>query len=229
MALFVIGDLHLSLGSDKPMDIFGEAWLNHHLKIKTDWEAKVAADDTVIVPGDVSWAMTFEEAKIDLEWLDALPGKKIVFKGNHDFWWVSKKKMTGVFKTITFVHNDFAVYEDRAICGTRGWLCPNAVKFDENDARIYQREVLRLENSILMARQSGYEKVYGVLHYPPTNDRKEASLFTACFEKYDVSQVVYGHIHAKANFKYGLIGAFNGVTYQLTSCDFLDFKLWQWR
>ncbi len=228
MALFAIGDLHLGFGCEKPMDIFGEKWENHFEKIKADWIEKVTERDTVIIPGDVSWAMTFEAAKIDLEWIDRLPGKKIVFKGNHDFWWSSLKRMNGVYESITFVHNAFACYEDIAICGTRGWVCPNAFMFTPEDDRIYKREAIRLENSILEASKKGYKKIYGVLHYPPTNEKKEASLFTQVFERYHVQEVIYGHIHSKANFKDGLKGMHLGVKYHLTSCDYLDFKLFQW-
>ena len=228
MSLFVIGDLHLSFGTDKPMDVFGKAWSNHFDKIKEDWLSCVKPEDTVIIPGDISWAMSFEAAKIDLEWIDNLPGKKIIFKGNHDFWWVSITKMKGVFKTIQFVHNDFAVYEDIAICGTRGWVCPNDIQFTADDERIYKREAIRLENSILAAQKEGYIKIYGVLHYPPTNEKKEQSEFTNVFQKFGIEEVVYGHIHSKQNFKYGIKGEFEGVKYHLTSCDYLDFKLFQW-
>lgn len=228
MGLFVIGDLHLSFGSNKPMAIFGEGWIDHHEKIEEDWKLKVGPEDTVILPGDSSWAMTFDEAYVDLKWIDQLPGKKIVFKGNHDYWWGSIKKMTGVFSTIEFVHNSFAAYGDVAICGSRGWTCPNTVAFDENDEKIYRREAMRVENSILMAKKAGYKTLYGVLHYPPTNDKKDPSAFTEIFEKYEVKEVVYGHIHSKTHFKDGLKGAYNDVNYHLTSCDYLDFKLFRW-
>lgn len=228
MALFVIGDLHLSFGSDKPMDVFGEAWKEHYKKIETDWKAKVSESDTVIIPGDISWAMSFEDAMIDLKWIESLPGRKILFKGNHDYWWTSLKKMSGIFETLTFVHNGYAVYGELALIGTRGWLCPNEVKFDENDEKVYKREIIRLENSILSARKDGYTKLYGVMHYPPTNDKHDPSGFTEVFERYGVEEVVYGHLHAKSNFKYGIEGTYNGVKYHLTSCDYLDFNLFHW-
>ncbi len=228
MALYVIGDLHLSFGADKPMDVFGDNWLNHHEKIKADWLSKVTPEDVVIIPGDISWAMSFEAAHVDLSWIEALPGRKVCFKGNHDYWWSTQSKMAGKYATIEFVHNAFAVYEGIALCGTRGWLCPNEVKFDEDDLRIYKREILRLENSILAAKKAGYNNIYGILHYPPTNDKKHPSGFTEIFEKHGVKEVVYGHIHAKANFKYGLNQVFNGVSYHLTSCDFLEFSLFRW-
>ena len=227
MALFVIGDLHLSFGADKPMEIFGAHWDAHYDKIKEDWLEKVSALDTVILPGDISWAISFEGAKIDLDWIEALPGKKIIFKGNHDYWWVSKSKMDRVFDQIEFVHNSFATYEDIAICGTRGWICPGD-GFTAADEKIYKREVLRLENSLKQAVKAGFEKIYGVLHFPPTNEKKERSGFTDLFESYGVTQVFYGHVHAKSNFKNALNGTFRSVNYTLTSCDYLDFKLLQY-
>lgn len=228
MALYVIGDLHLSFGTNKPMDIFGEVWVNHYEKIKEDWISRVTESDTVILPGDSSWAMTFNAATDDLKWIDELPGRKILFKGNHDYWWVSRAKMAGCYSNIEFVHNAFAIYEDMAICGTRGWLCPNEVIFTENDEKVYKREALRLENSIMMAKKAGFEKIVGVLHFPPTNDKKEPSRFTETFEKHGVKEVVYGHIHSKQNYKYGIKGLYGSVNYHLTSCDYLDFKLFEW-
>ncbi len=226
MALYVIGDLHLSLGGDKPMEVFGAHWDAHYEKVKNDWLERISETDTVIIPGDISWAITFEGAKIDLEWIHQLPGKKIIFKGNHDYWWVSKTKMDPVFDSINFVHNSFGVYEDYAICGTRGWICPGE-EFTLEDEKVYKRELMRLENSIRQAQAKGFDKIIGVLHYPPTNEKKEPSGFTELFQKYDIKQVVYGHIHGKSNFRNALKGNFNGVNYHLTSCDFLDFKLLQ--
>lgn len=225
MAIFAIGDLHLSFGEDKPMAIFGEAWHQYEEKIKKDWTDRVGPEDTVIIPGDISWAMHFETARVDLEWIDALPGNKILFKGNHDYWWASLTKMTGVYKTLKFVHNSFESVGDVAICGTRGWLSPNGQKFDENDERIYKREAIRLENSLKMAKAAGFEKIIGVLHYPPTNELKEPSLFTELMTSYGVSDVVFGHVHSEPFFKMALQGPFHGVLYHLTACDYLDFKL----
>lgn len=225
MAIFVIGDLHLSFGEDKPMDIFGDHWLDHYSKIKSDWLDRVGPEDTVILPGDISWAMTFEKADVDLKWIDQLPGRKILFKGNHDYWWSSLNKMNGSYQTLTFVHNTYACVGDIAICGTRGWTCPNTNVFTSEDDKIYKREAMRLETSLKQAKEAGYEKIIGVLHYPPTNDAKEGSLFTSLMSQYEVGHVVYGHIHGKAFYKMALIGEFEGVHYQLASCDYLGFKL----
>lgn len=224
MAIFAIGDLHLSFGTDKPMEVFGAHWEAHYDKIKLDWCEQVTDDDVVIIPGDISWAITFEGAKIDLDWIESLPGKKILFKGNHDYWWVSKTKMDPCYKTITFVHNGYASYGNLAICGTRGWTCPGEA-FTAEDEKVYKRELLRLENSITQAKRDGYTEILGVLHFPPTNEKKEPSGFTALFSKYEVKKVIYGHIHGKSNFRGALNGLYNGTEYILTSCDYLSFKL----
>ena len=171
-------------------------------------------------------SITFEGAKVDLTWIDGLPGKKIIFKGNHDYWWVSRAKMDKVFQSIEFVHNTFATYGEIAICGTRGWICPGEA-FTDDDDKIYKRELIRLENSILQAIKADYTRIYGVLHFPPTNEKKETSGFTEIFQKYAITQVVYGHVHAKSNFRNAIKGNFHGVNYWLTSCDYLEFKLIQ--
>jgi predicted phosphohydrolase len=225
MAIYAIGDLHLSFGVDKPMDVFGENWILHYEKIKADWLARVKPEDTVILPGDISWAMTFESAYIDLAWIDSLPGHKIIFKGNHDYWWSSKRKMSGVFGTLTFVHNDYAVVGDTAICGTRGWICPNTTKFEAEDEKIYMREGMRLEHSLKAAKDAGYERIIGALHFPPTNELHEPTVFTSLMTKYGVEKVVYGHIHSNPFFKTALQGSYEGVLYYLTACDYLSFKL----
>ncbi|OJV66417.1 MAG: serine/threonine protein phosphatase [Clostridiales bacterium 38-18] len=224
MALYIIGDLHLSFGGDKPMEVFGAQWDKHFDKIKADWLDKVKDEDTVILPGDISWAISFNGAFEDLNWIEGLPGKKIIFKGNHDYWWVSKTKMDPVFKTINFVHNTYGIYEDYAICGTRGWICPGD-DFSEEDERVYKRELIRLELSIKEAMKNGYSKIIGVLHFPPTNEHKAASGFTEIFERYGIEHVIYGHVHGKSNFRNALKGEYHGVNYYLTSCDYLDFKL----
>ncbi len=225
MSILVIGDLHLSFNTNKPMDVFGEDWLEHYKKIESDWRSRVTEEDLVIIPGDTSWAMSFQEAHVDLEWLEALPGKKVLIKGNHDFWWTSKTKMDNQFKSISFIHNSIYPYDGMVVCGTRGWLCPNDVQFTEDDDKIYKREAARLENSLKMAVEQGYSKIIVALHFPPTNDKREPSRFTEVIERYPVTHVVYGHIHSKEYFSMTLKGLHNDVSYFLTSCDYLTFKL----
>ena len=227
MSLYAIGDLHFSTENPKPMNIFGDNWDNHEEKIITNWREVVGDEDTVLVLGDTSWAMNLQEAKADLDIVKALPGKKIFIKGNHDYWWASLSKVNAMYQDedMNFIQNGYFTYKDYAICGSRGWLCPNEVKFDENDMKIYKREVLRLEMSIKAAVNAGHQNLIAITHYPPTNDELEDSEFTKLYEKYGVKKVIYGHLHGKESFDMGLIGIRNGIEYILASSDYLDFKL----
>jgi predicted phosphohydrolase len=225
VALYAIGDLHLSLSVDKPMDIFGEAWVKHEEKIKEYWLEHVSEEDTVLIPGDISWATTFEEAKIDLKWIDDLPGKKLLLRGNHDYWWTSLKRMTEAFPDMFFVQNNYYEYDTYLICGTRGWVCPNKQNFDGHDEKIYKRELIRLKLSLDSARKVSQKPIIVMTHYPPTNEAYEASGFTELYESYGVSKVIYGHLHTEVSFKCGMQGIVNGVEYQLVSSDYVDFKL----
>lgn len=223
MAIYAIGDLHLSKAGTKPMDIFG--WKNHKELIFEDWKSRVNEEDTVIIAGDTSWATYMEEAMGDLEDISELPGKKILIRGNHDYWWSTIAKMNKLFENMSFIQNNHYVYEDYAICGTRGWLCPNKTKFDENDLKIYKREIQRLRLSLESAKKAGYKKYIVVLHYPPTNEDQERSEFQDVLEEYGVEKIIYGHLHGRDSFKSGLQGIHNEVEYKLVSCDYLEFKL----
>ncbi|MBU5675253.1 metallophosphoesterase [Alkaliphilus sp. MSJ-5] len=225
MAIYAIGDLHLSGHSDKPMDIFGAQWNDHANKIRDSWLKKVNNDDAVLIPGDISWAMTLEEAMIDLEWIADLPGKKYLIRGNHDYWWGSITKLNSLFDSMSFIQNNFFTYREYAICGTRGWNCPNHYKFTNHDEKIYLREVSRLEMSLNTAKRSGYDNIIVMLHYPPTNDKLEPSLFTEVLEKYNVRHVIYGHLHGETSYGAGLKGIYNGINYYLTSCDYARFEM----
>ncbi|MCT4604827.1 MAG: metallophosphoesterase [Marinisporobacter sp.] len=224
MGIYAIGDLHLSLGVDKPMDIFGEQWINHHEKIRQNWLEIIKDHDLVLIPGDTSWAMNMKDAMIDLEWIQTLPGQKIFIRGNHDYWWSAVTKMNKLFENMNFLQNNYYTYEKYAICGTRGWICPNDYKFTDHDEKIYEREVHRLRLSIDGAIKDGYSDLLVMTHYPPTNDRLEPSEFTKIYEEYGVKKVIYGHLHGKDSFEGGLQGERNDVLYYLTSCDALDFK-----
>lgn len=225
MTIYAIGDLHLSGYSSKPMDIFGDHWSEHGDQIRNSWLTKVKEDDAILIPGDISWAMNLDEAMVDLQWIADLPGHKYLIRGNHDYWWSSINKLNSLFDSMHFIQNNFFTYKDYAICGTRGWNCPNHFKFTEHDDKIYMREANRLELSLSMAQKSGYKNIVAMLHYPPTNDKLEPSLFTEMFEKYNVKNVVYGHLHGDTSYSAGLKGQHNGVTYSLTSCDYLEFEL----
>lgn len=224
MSIYAIADLHLSFDEriDKPMDIFGSQWENHADRLKENWINTVTDEDTVIIPGDISWALVKDEAYKDIEWIHNLPGKKVITKGNHDLWWTGITKLNKLYEDVYFLQNTFYVAEGTAICGSRGWLCPGYDGFTEQDEKIYRRELLRLEASLEMAKKAGYEDIIGVLHYPPTNDKFQKSGFTELFEKYGVKTVIYGHLHGKDSYKHGIQANYNGVNYSLVSLDYLN-------
>ncbi len=224
MGLFAIGDLHLSLGSNKPMDVFGAQWTDHPIKIQKRWLDQIRAEDMVLIPGDISWGMTLDEAMPDLQFIDDLPGKKILIQGNHDYWWGATTKLNTLFDSMMFLKNTSEIYGDYSICGTRGWICPNEIKFTLHDEKIYKRELHRLKLSLDKAIGSGFQKIIVMTHFPPTNDQLHASDFTALYEQYGVSQVIYGHLHGVDSFGAGLQGIHNGVEYTLVSCDYIDFQ-----
>lgn len=223
MALYAISDLHLSFNSDKPMDIFGEKWRRHDEKIKNNWMAKIKGEDTVLIAGDISWAMKSEDSFEDLKWIDNLPGKKIISKGNHDFWWGSIKKLNSMFTNTKFLQNNFYAYGEYAICGTRGWICPGSDKFVEKDEKIYARELIRLRLSLDEAKKAGYEKFIVMLHYPPTNEKYEESGFLEILKEYKVEKLIYGHLHGPALTRV-LNGQIGDIEYIMTSADFIDFN-----
>ena len=222
MALYAISDLHLAFNSDKPMGIFGEHWFKHDDKIKNNWLAKITDDDTVLIAGDISWSMKQDESRVDLDWIDSLPGRKIISKGNHDYWWTSISKLNKMYENTNFIQNNYFTYGDYAICGTRGWICEGTKGFSEHDQKIYKREQIRLELSLKTAKDAGYNKFICMIHYPPMNDKFDESGFIQILKKYNVEKVVYGHIHGP-----GLSKVFNGtkdgIEYIMTSCDYIDF------
>ena len=222
MKIFAIGDTHLSLSGEKPMDIFGPEWENHAERLKTNWEQTVSANDVVIIAGDIAWAMKRENAIDDLMWLAALPGKKILVRGNHDLWWDSIKKLNALEPSLFFIQNNYFNAGGTAICGTRGWLCPGDSEFTEHDRKIYSRELLRLEMSLASAEADGYSNKIVAMHYPPSNDKKEVSGFNQIIRDHGVSTVVYGHLHGSDAYKNGVQGMFYGAEYHLVSMDFLN-------
>ncbi|MGL5148994.1 MAG: metallophosphoesterase [Clostridium sp.] len=222
MALYAISDLHLAFNAEKPMDIFGEHWSNHDEKIKKNWNGKITENDTVLIAGDISWAMKADESKEDLDWIDSLNGKKIISKGNHDYWWSGITKLNKMYDNTKFLQNNFYAYEDYAICGTRGWLCPGSEKFTEEDEKIYLREGIRLKLSLDAAKKAGFNKFIVMLHYPPTNEKFHPSQFTDIIKEYEVEKVVYGHLHGKSLTRL-INGNFEGAEYIMTSADYIDF------
>ncbi len=228
MHIYAIGDLHLSGEPPaKPMEIFGSHWADHKNKIKANWLASVTPQDTVIICGDISWALQLEEARPDLDWLAALPGRKILLRGNHDYWWTSLKKMQQFTQEqFLFLQNNCIMSENIAICGTRGWILPSSENFTEADQKIYQRESIRLELSLQAAVIQKPEKIICVFHYPPLFAADEHNLFTDLLTKYHVSHCVYGHIHGE-NHILTYEGCRDEVNYKLVSCDTQQFQLYR--
>lgn len=223
MALYAISDLHLALDESKPMDIFGENWYRHHEKIKDNWKRVIKEEDTVLIGGDISWSMKIEEGLKELQWIHELPGKKIIIKGNHDYWWGSINKLNNMYEDMKFIQNNCFNYEDYGICGTRGWICPGSDKFTNSDLKIYKRELIRLRLSIDSAKNCGYKKLIAMVHYPPTNERFEDSGFTEIFKEFGVEKVIYGHLHGP--FYYNILnGVKEGVEYIMTSSDYINFN-----
>jgi len=182
MLIYAISDLHLALSINKPMDIFGDRWTNYMEKIKTAWEQIVSADDYVILPGDISWATYLEHACEDFEFIDSLPGRKVISKGNHDYWWTTLSKLDRFitknnFSSISFMHNNSCKLGKAILCGTRGWNCPGDNDFGAEDRKIYNRELQRLELSLKSAKRDENEVLVAALHYPPFNSKKEPSEF----------------------------------------------------
>lgn len=223
MALYTISDLHLGFNVDKPMDIFGDKWKNHDEKIKENWSNMIHENDVVLISGDISWSLKSEDSLCDLDWINELPGKKIIGKGNHDFWWGSISKLNLMYENTKFLQNNYYVYDDYAICGTRGWISPNSNAFTSKDEKIYKREIIRLKLSLDAARRDGYNKIIVMIHYPPTNDKFEESEFVRIFKEYNVEKVIYGHLHGPALKGKIFEGNVDGIEYILTSADYLDF------
>lgn len=226
MKIFAIGDLHLSFDEriEKPMDVFGPRWVNHHQRIRKNWEEMVTDEDVVLIPGDVSWGLRQEEALADFQWIHQLPGQKVITKGNHDLWWTSITKLNRLYDDITFLQNHCFTAGQAAVCGTRGWICPGTEGFDEHDQKIYDRERLRLRFSLEEGQKSGAAVLIAALHYPPTNDKMQGSGFTDLLAEFGVKTCVYGHLHGKDAFRNGIQGVLNGVEYRLVSLDYLEAK-----
>ena len=230
MSIYVIGDLHLSFAVDKPMDVFGNNWENHSEKIKKNWIEKVKPEDTVIIPGDFSWATYLEESIPDFEYLNLLPGKKILLKGNHDYWWTTVSKMRKFlldnhFENIDFLHNNSFLIEDTIIVGTKGWV--TNIKVKEN-AKILKRENLRLGLSIKdgITKYGEDKEIIAFLHYPPFYKEPvpEEFDFIKTMQKYNIKKCYYAHLHGDSH-REAIEGIVNGIDYKLISSDFLNFDL----
>lgn len=222
MSLFVIGDTHLSFGSSKPMDVF-EGWSGFEEKLELGWRSCIGEEDTVVIAGDFSWAMSLEEAAVDFRFLHALPGRKLLVKGNHDYWWTTVSKMDAFiasngFSGISFVNNNAYAAGPVAVCGTRGWL------MEENtpqDTKMIRREAGRLRASVLAAKQTGGEPV-AFLHYPPVGPSGACEPILSVLEDEGVARCFYGHLHS-ASAARAVTGLYRGIRFSLISSDYLGF------
>ena len=223
MRIFAIGDLHLPGGEEKPMDVFGSAWTDHPARIKEAWCRTVREEDLVLVPGDISWAMTLEEAAEDLVYLGSLPGTVVIIRGNHDYWWQAIGKVRRALPpNVVALQNDhFALPDGTAVCGTRGWDLPDDTA-DPHDEKVYSREVIRLELSLASARAAGLQPRIVMLHYPPTTRDGRRTPITDLMEHNGVEHCVYGHLHGPARSA-GVRGQVRGVSYHLVACDAIAF------
>ena len=227
MSIYAIGDLHLSFANPKPMNIFGNNWNNHEEKIKLDWISKVKEEDTVVLPGDFSWAMNLKDTKKDFEYINNLPGRKIMSKGNHEYWWttvtnIKKFLKENNFSNIDFLYNNSIEVEDKLICGTRGW---NLNLESETSNKRITREENRLENSIQDAINKNLDKeIIVFMHYPPIIKQNLNTGFFKILKKYNIKRCYYAHLHGNS-IKEALNGVYDGIEFKLVSADGLDFKL----
>ena len=221
MNLFTIADLHLPLGADKPMDIFG-GWDNYVTRIETNWKHLVKNDDTVVIGGDISWAISLKQATADFAFINSLPGQKIILKGNHDFWWSTVTKINQFlnenhFDTIKILHNNCYSDGKIGICGTRGWLYDGT---GEKDKKIISRECGRLETSINYALKNGVQPIV-FLHYPPVYGEFIAEEIVDILERYQIKNVYYGHIHGYAAAN--TVSEYNNIKMKMVSSDQVGF------
>lgn len=227
MKVFAISDLHLSINNPKPMDIFGPVWDNYLTEIENDWNEKVSDEDIVLISGDISWAMKFEEAKSDLDYICKLKGHKVIIKGNHDYWWSSISEIRNYLHNNTYaLQNDAVKIGDFVICGSRGWNVLEDKEKTEQDEKIYRRELIRMELSLksMSVKKLPEDKAIVMTHFPPFNYNLDDNPMTQMFENYGVDAVVFGHLHSYDK-KQKLEFIKGGIPYYLTSCDLRGNKL----
>ena len=231
MSIYVIADLHLSFNNPKPMDIFGDNWASHEDKIKNDWIQKVKEEDLVVIPGDFSWETYLKDTKLDFQYLNSLPGKKILLKGNHDYWWTTVTAMRKYlkdnnFNNIDFLYNNSYEFENKILCGTRGW----SIADEETDKKLIRRELIRLELSIKdgICKYGNDKEIIVFMHYPPITKAKiisqQEAEFVNLMKKYNVKRCYYGHLHG-ISISDAIEGNVEGIEFKLVSADSMDFKL----
>jgi len=217
MAIFALSDLHLPLGIDKPMDIFGTRWSNYVEKIEYEWKKLVTEEDYVIINGDFSWATYLSESLEDFKFIESLPGRKLISKGNHDYWWETLTKMNeflaaNEIKSVTFMQNNAVLCGNVAVCGAKGWISPGDKNFKKEDEKIYRRELIRLETSLKAATELS-DTIIAALHFPPDNS------YMQVINKYNVYRCIFGHLHGKRAEDFII----NHQNCTLVSADFLKF------
>lgn len=223
MAVYAIADLHLSFGADKPMDVFS-GWNDHAQRLEKNWRALVEEGDTVILPGDISWGMSLEQAGADFAFIHRLPGRKILLKGNHDYWWTTAAKFYKFcaeqgFSNMEILHNNCHFYGDIALCGTRGWFYEED-KGGTHDEKVFRRELGRLETSL---KAAGKREKLCFLHYPPRYQGYECPEILELLERYGVRRCYYGHLHAESH-RLALQGNWHGIEFRLVSADYVNFR-----
>jgi len=223
---YAIADLHLPGGDVKPMDVFGPQWERHFERIAGDWRARVAEGDVVLIPGDISWAMRQAEAERDLRVIGALPGRKILLRGNHDYWWSAIGRVRAALpENMHALQNDALTVDEQVFCGARGWICPGEEPLSPEDARVYAREVLRMRMSLEAARRLAPELPLSVLmHFPPAPEPRAGSEFLSLAAAYGASRLVYGHLHG-AGLRHAISGRHGSMMIHQVSCDGLGFRL----
>ncbi len=223
MALYVLSDTHLSLNTNKSMTVF-RGWDDYVERLERQWRALVTPEDTVVIAGDISWAMTLEETRDDFLFLHRLPGQKLLFKGNHDYWWCTRRKMDTFLQqngldTLRFVHNDAVAVDNRfAVCGSRGWFYDDT---EPDNGKVLRREAARLQTSLDAAVSTGLEPIV-FLHYPPLFDGRGCEEILDVLRRSPVRRCYYGHVHG-AGIRQAFEGEWQGITFRLTSCDALRF------
>ncbi|MCA8958122.1 MAG: metallophosphoesterase [Planctomycetes bacterium] len=224
MRLFAISDLHLSFGVDKPMDVFGPQWVGHADKMRAAWDARITADDWVLVGGDTSWGLTLDEARPDLEWLGARPGQKVLIKGNHCHWWSSLAKVRAVVDPSIHLLQNTAVKltDGTVVIGARLWDPPGSPWADENTEKVFLRELERLKLSIAAGAKLGGSRTIALVHYPPRYSDGRTTPAVELLEGAGAEVCVYGHLHGK-DHRYGFQGEAGGIRYYLASCDAIEF------
>lgn len=228
MKIWGISDLHLSFSGDKPMDIFGDHWADHAGQMASSWDKLVGADDIVLCPGDLSWAMKLENAAPDLAWIGERPGLKVLGRGNHDYWWSSIGKVRAALPaSCVALQNDAIDLGSVVIAGSRAWCMPGSWEFEKDavaNQKIYDREVLRLEMSLKDAQAKAQGRpIIAAIHYPPLGSAGAPTQLSELLEKYGVTLCVYGHLHGERSHASSFKGLKNGIEYRLIACDFLKF------